>query len=237
MKSALALDLLDGPLLVIAPHPDDETLGCGGVIAGAVRRGAVVHTIFITDGGASHLNSIQWSRQSLAAQREREAAEALARLGAGAQPRTFLRLEDANMPGRDSAAYRQAVDAVLAIVKHLAPRLVLMPWRRDPHRDHRDSWQLTMDAIAASGQRPEILEYAIWLDEFGRSDDRPGEGEMEQVAFDVTAVLDAKRDAIKAHRSQLGELVHDDPSGFVLAQPTIERLTGPAEVFWRQCGQ
>ena len=226
----------DGPLLVVAPHPDDETLGCGGLIALALRRGLRVHTVFVTDGGASHPNSAAWSRQRLAERREREAAEALRRLGAGAQPRTFLRLKDADMPARGSPAHARAAAALAAVLRDLSPGLALLPWRRDPHRDHRDTWRLAMDAIAASGQAPEILEYAIWLDELGRPGDRPRAGEMEKVRVDVSAGLDAKRHAIEAHESQLGGLITDDPTGFALGPATVARLTGQWEVFWRPCG-
>lgn len=236
MNATAKIPMPDGPLLVVAPHPDDETLGCGGLIALASRRGLLVHTVFVTDGGASHPGSAAWSRQGLAERREREAAEALRRLGAGAQPRTFLRLKDADMPARGSPAHARAAAALAAILGDLSPGLALLPWRRDPHRDHRDTWRLAMDAIAASGQSPEILEYAIWLDELGRPGDRPREGEMEMVRVDVSAGLDAKRHALEAHESQLGRLITDDPAGFVLGPATVARLTGRCETFWRPCG-
>ena len=207
----------DGPLLVVAPHPDDETLGCGGLIALALRRGLTVHTVFVTDGGASHPGSAAWNRRRLAERREREAGEALRQLGAGAEPRTFLRLRDADMPARGSPAHARAVAEIAAILGDLSPALALLPWRRDPHRDHQDSWQLAMNAIAASGRSPEILEYAIWLDELGQPGDRPRVGEMEEVLIDVSAGLEAKRHAIEAHESQLGRL-------------------GRWETFWRPCG-
>jgi len=236
MSASGGIPALDGPLLVIAPHPDDETLGCGGVIALATCRNVRVHTVFVTDGGASHPNSAEWSRERLAERREREAEEALRRLGAGEEPRTFLRLKDAAMPARGSPAHARAAAAMAAIVRDLSPGLALLPWRRDPHRDHRDSWQLAMNAIAAAGRSPEILEYAIWLDEFGQPGDRPRVGEMEEVRIDVSAGLEAKRHAIEAHESQLGGLVIDDPTGFVLGPATIARLTGRWETFWRPCG-
>ena len=78
-------------LVVVSAHPDDETLGCGGLIARATARGETVHTLFVTDGGASHLNSRAWPRARLGARREAEAEEALRRLGAGAPPPADLR--------------------------------------------------------------------------------------------------------------------------------------------------
>lgn len=237
MRARETIPAFAGPLLVVAPHPDDETLGCGGLIALASRCGVRVHIVFVTDGGASHPNSAEWSRRRLATRREKEATEALRRLGAGHEPRTFLRLPDAAMPLRGSPAYARAAATLAKIIHNLSPVLVILPWRRDPHRDHRDSWQLAFDAVAASGQSPEILEYAIWLDELGEPDDRPRSGEMEEVRVDVRAVRKAKRHAIKAHESQLGALITDDPAGFALRSATLARLTGVQEVFWRPCAQ
>lgn len=227
------LDPPPGPVLVIAPHPDDETLGCGGLIAAAVRRGDPVHVVFVTDGGASHPGCRLWSRPRRAACREAEAAEALRRLGAGDAFRTFLRLPDAAMPDPGEPRYAEARDALVRILDELRPALAALPWRRDPHCDHRASWALATDAIAASRASPAVLEYAIWLDAFGAEDDRPAPGEAEAVALAVSGA--AKRHALLAHRSQLGDGPFDDPAGFALDAATIARLTGPEETYWRPC--
>ena len=71
------------------------------------------------------------------------------------------------------------------------------------------------------------------LGELGEPSDHPAAGEMERLSLAVSS--DVKRYALLAHRSQLGELVLDDPTGFVLGPETITRLTGPEEVYWRQC--
>src|SRR5947209_4351316 len=51
-------DELRQPALVFAPHPDDETLGCGGAIVRKKRAGAVVKIVVMTDGSASHPGQI-----------------------------------------------------------------------------------------------------------------------------------------------------------------------------------
>ena len=229
----LPFPLPPGPVLVIAPHPDDETLGCGGLIAASVRAGHRVHTVFVTEGGASHPTCRSLTRPERAAQREAEAEEALRRLGAGDEPRTFLRLPDAAMPEPGEAAYREALATLVRIIDGLRPALAVLPWRRDPHCDHRASWALATAALTACNQSPALLEYAIWLDELGDPDDRPRAGEMDRVAFGVP--VGVKREALRAHRSQLGEAVFDDPAGFALEPATIARLTGPEEIYWRPC--
>lgn len=67
--------------LVVAPHPDDESLGCGGLLAMLAQRDCEVAVIFVTDGGASHPHSVSWSRTRLASKRQDEANAALLELG------------------------------------------------------------------------------------------------------------------------------------------------------------
>ncbi|MFD2236165.1 PIG-L deacetylase family protein [Aureimonas populi] len=225
-----------GPVLVIAPHPDDEALGCGGLMALAAQAGRRVHTVFITDGGASHPHSASWSRERLAAQRAGEAREALARLGLGHEDASFLHLRDADMPATGTPERAAAARDLAAIVTQFAPGLALLPWRRDPHRDHRDSWRLAMEAVSTLAAPCAILEYAIWLDELGVEADHPAPGEMARIAFPIGGVRQAKREAVAAHISQLGGLITDDPEAFVLSEATILRLTAGDEVYWRPCG-
>ena len=220
-------------ILVMAPHPDDESLGCGGLVASLVRLGRRFHFVFVTDGGSSHRRSASWPRPRLAARREEEAAEALARLGAGGEARTFLRLPDAAMPAAHSEERHAALLALADIVGDFRPDLVLLPWRRDPHCDHRDTWSLTQDALAVNAATPTILEYAIWLDEIGAGDDRPRDGEVQRIVFDIAPVAAVKRFAVAAHLSQTTDLIADDPEAFRLTQATIDRLTGPLETYWR----
>ncbi|WP_193227717.1 PIG-L deacetylase family protein [Aureimonas psammosilenae] len=220
-------------ILVVAPHPDDESLGCGGLIWTLAARGAKFFTAFVTDGGASHLHSKTWPRERLAAAREAEGAEALRRLRIGDAPRAFLRLPDAGMPVPGSESHATALAEAGAIVGGFQPDLVLLPWRRDPHRDHRDSWRLFTDALAAKDVRPATLEYAIWLDEIGERQDHPRPDEMERLDFAVSEALAPKRDAVRAHVTQVSDLIADDPTAFRLTEATIDRLAGPVETYWR----
>lgn len=219
-------------VLVIAPHPDDETLGCGGVIALLAHQRSEFYIVFVTDGGASHPRSIAWPRQRLTRRREAEATEALRRLGATHASRRFLRLSDAAMPEPNSAEWDAALSELAGIIKNFQPDLALLPWRRDPHCDHRNSWQLTHAALRRIGARPVVLEYAIWLDELGTPEDQPRPEEACRVAYDISNVLIAKRAAIAAHVSQTTSLINDDPTGFRLTPATLARLVRSTETFW-----
>ena len=75
--------------MIIAPHPDDETLGCGGIACKKILAGAAVSFVFVTDGGSSHSRGI--GREELIKTRETEAREAVLRLGGRAEEISFLR--------------------------------------------------------------------------------------------------------------------------------------------------
>jgi LmbE family N-acetylglucosaminyl deacetylase len=220
-------------ILVVAPHPDDETLGCGGIVSLLAQKGSAFYIVFVTDGSASHRNSTAWPTARLAAQREQEARNALLCLGIANAPHLFLRLPDANMPSPGTPAWDNGVAAVSDILQRFAPELVLLPWRRDPHCDHRASWLLSQHALRRASVHPDMLEYAIWLDELGDVEDHPKPGEAELIRLNVGTVLANKRAAIAAHETQTTDLIADDANGFRLTPQTIARLTQSTEVFWR----
>lgn len=220
-------------ILVAAPHPDDETLGCGGLIARLAELGRSFFVLFITDGAASHRGSHRWPRERVVNQRKQETTDALRRLGLSHAVRLFLDLPDANMPAQGSATWKRAVVRVGHALNHFQPDLVLLPWRRDPHCDHRNSWQLMQDALHASGQKPRTWEYTIWLEELGVMGDWPRVDEAHAITFDVGNVLGRKHDALSAYKSQTTALISDDPDDFRLSGSTIARLTGPFERYWR----
>lgn len=217
--------------LVIAPHPDDEALGCGGAIAALAAAGAKLGVLFVTDGSASHPRSIAWPRARLAALRAQEAATALAALGAGGAARVHLDLPDAGITPGDPA-WTAALERAASFVAEVRPEIVLAPWRRDPHRDHRHAHMMAQRAIACAGLWPALLEYAIWLDELGGPDDRPRPEEVDVLFLDIAPWRGLKRAAVAAHRSQLGQVVADDPDGFALSAATVERLTSGPEVYF-----
>jgi LmbE family N-acetylglucosaminyl deacetylase len=105
----------------VAPHPDDETLGCGGLISLLAQNGAAFYIVFVTDGSASHRNSTAWPTARLAAQREQEARNALVCLGIAHAPHLFLRLPDVDMPGPGTPAWDNGVAAVSDILQRFAP--------------------------------------------------------------------------------------------------------------------
>jgi LmbE family N-acetylglucosaminyl deacetylase len=98
-----------GKTMIVAPHQDDESLGCGGTIALLRNAGVPVHVMFVTNGSQSHPNSVDFPAHKLIALREQEAMQALLVLGVTSADITFLRLPDGALPAYENPGFQQAV--------------------------------------------------------------------------------------------------------------------------------
>ncbi|QJW90065.1 PIG-L family deacetylase [Spirosoma taeanense] len=220
-----------GTTLVVAPHPDDESLGCGGTIARLRQSGYPVHVLFVSDGSMSHPNSPSFPAERLRALREAEAREAVQILGVAPEQVTFLRLPDSRVPTPGEPEFREAVTSMRQVLTRVKPTTVLVPWRRDPHRDHRASWQMLQTALENQTEPPRVLEYLIWLWELGSEADMPQADEMNVWRVAIDSVLAQRNQAIAAHRSQVTRLIDDDPTAFYLSPELLTHFDAPRELF------
>ncbi len=217
-----------GPLLVLAPHPDDESLGCGGLIAASCAAGITVHVAVLTDGTKSHPSSRAFPAARLKAVREAEVTAAIGHLGLQPHRLHFLAYPDAAAP-RWGRALRQAGDNLAHLTRRLGIRTVVASWRHDPHCDHLAAHRIARRACRLTGAR--LLSYAVWG--WTLPPDRPlPRARVLGWRLDVTPYLPAKRAAIACHRSQLG-LIDDDPAGFTLPAHLLTLCDRPFEVFTR----
>ncbi len=220
-----------GSTLVVAPHQDDESLGCGGAIALLRRAGIPVTVLFVSDGTGSHPNSRAYPPQRLCDTREAEALAALALLGVRQEAAIFLRLPDTAVPLPGQTDFAAAVERVGSALDAAAPQTILLPWRRDPHGDHRAAWALVHAALARKTIRPRLLEYPIWVWELGEARDLPRPGEVMGWRLAIDEVASQKGAAIAAHRSQTTALIADDPAGFRLLPRMLAHFAAPWEIY------
>lgn len=220
-----------GNALVVAPHPDDESLGCGGTIALLRQQGYHVHVLFVSDGTMSHPNSPSYPAERLRQVRESEALDALRLLNVPADNAVFMRQKDTQVATVDSAGFADAVAFVHQLLADSKPTTVLVPWRRDPHRDHRASWQIVHAALAMLPVQPRVLEYLIWLWELGNERDMPNRDEMAVWSVPIETVIAQRNQAIAAHQSQVSRLIDDDPTAFYLSPELLTHFSKPRELF------
>jgi LmbE family N-acetylglucosaminyl deacetylase len=224
-----SLSTFTWPILILAPHPDDETLGCGGLIAAACAANLPINILVLTDGTASHPASRTHPAPQLKKLREAESVAAAAALGLPATNIAFLGLRDAHAPQAGADADRAARD-ISDLAQAQGARTILTTWREDPHCDHLAASILGRQAASLCGAF--LWEYPVWgwtLPPHSRVLAPAQDG----FRLDVSAHLPAKRRAIACHRSQLGQVVLDDPNGFTLEPRFIELFTGKFETFLR----
>ncbi|MGB3547267.1 MAG: bifunctional PIG-L family deacetylase/class I SAM-dependent methyltransferase, partial [Saprospiraceae bacterium] len=209
-----------------------ESLGCGGLMALLARRGQEVHVLFTSDGAMSHPGSRKYSPAARRDIREGEALRACAALDVPPTRVTFLRLPDTAVPHEGENAFAPALNRIKDYLGDLSPDVVLVPWRRDPHTDHRATWFLLREATRQLGYSGKWIEYPIWMWDTDRADDLPQEDEMIGWQLDVAAVLEQKETAIRAHASQLTDLIDDDPTGFRLDEGFLQNFLRPTEVYF-----
>jgi LmbE family N-acetylglucosaminyl deacetylase len=227
-----------GTVVVFAPHPDDETLGCGGLIARLKDEGSRVYVVVMSDGSFSHPNSRRYPGPKMAALRATETRDAVALLGLDpTNELEFLGLPDGAVPGEaGTAAFAAAVDLVVGLLSRRGCDTVVAPLRGDAHDDHRAAFRIIDAALDRLGQRPRVLEYGIWgtPGRAGVAID-PNLTPFRHYFIDVSRVLRRKRAAIACHRSQTSNLIDDDPTGFRLSPRTIAHFSTRWESFHEAC--
>lgn len=222
-------DLVGGsPFLVVAPHPDDEALGCGGLLAAAADAGIPAHVVVLTDGAASHRASPTYPPARLAALRRRESEAAAARLGVPRANLSFLDLPDTSAP-REGLEFDRAVAAVVAIARNARVETLLVTSRHDPHCDHEAADAIAR-AVTSSLGAVRLWAYPIWSLHLAADtviEDAPPRGWR----FDITRWRGAKHDAIRCYASQMTDLIADDQNGFVFTPAQLASFLRDTEVF------
>jgi LmbE family N-acetylglucosaminyl deacetylase len=213
--------------LVLAPHPDDESLGCGGLIAACCARGTPPVVAVLTDGAMSHPGSRAFPAARLAEIRAAETREAVAALGMPRDRLHFLGLPDGRAP-RDGAGLEQAAACVAALARAAGATTILATWEHDPHPDHVAAQAIARRAAALAGAR--VVSYPVWGWALPPRRRLPID-EVTGVRIDIARHLPAKRRAIAAHASQAGGVIHDDAEGFRLPPALLDATCRPFEVY------
>ncbi len=217
-------------ILVLAPHPDDESLGCGGLLAKAFA-GPGAHVVCMTDGAASHPGSRAYPPVRLAGLRAAELDRALIELGGSRADVTRLGLPDAGL-GDLAPEYGRIAERVARIAVQRGAGCLLASAGTDPHCDHVATAAIGARAARRAGIR--CLFYPIWS-RWALPDTRSAAGATREYRLATAAFRDRKQRAVAAHASQMGQVIDDDPDGFVCPADFVSLFLDNDEIFF-ECG-
>lgn len=149
-------------VLVLAPHMDDETIGCGGALVRHVREGSEVTVAFLTDGrfgdpalAELHGEARRAAEEALVAVREEEARRALSVLGIDEY--RCLRERDGSLQPRPSL-----VTVVRSLIEEFRPEYLYLPFFLDHHADHRAVTEIVRQATIGLDFEPICMAYEVW---------------------------------------------------------------------------
>lgn len=208
--------------VVVAAHPDDETLGAGGLIASLAQSGVDLTVMVVTDGAASHPDSPTHPPARVARLRRDEATAAIRILAPMAQI-VFLDVDDGGTPAMRGDIRRGIADQLAHA------DLLIAPWRGDSHRDHRVVGEVCAELARERGIR--LLEYPIWMWHWGS----PHSTELTALGWVAhslaSAALEVKRRALRSYVSQVDGLGPEPGDEQVLTDEFLEHFGQPRELF------
>jgi LmbE family N-acetylglucosaminyl deacetylase len=214
------------PTVVFSPHPDDETLGCGGTINKKKQAGADIKIVMVTDGSRSHSALI--SKEKLKSIRSKEALAACHVLGVEKNDVIFLEFEN----GKLSKNFQSAVSKVKEILVNVQPKEIFIPYNKEPvfwSEDHLATSRVVLSALESSGLKTVVNEYPIgfwchwpWVSMFSQNQLRGSLLAWKTYLFSglnmltdfryfvcIKDVLETKRAALLQHKSQMTRLFSD----------------------------
>ena len=212
-----------GRALILAPHPDDESLGCGGLIAACCQRGCSPFVVILTDGAASHPGSSNYPPDRLRALRAQEARRAVATLGLAPDNLAFFNYPDAGLSTGAEVSAR-----VARLAQERGCSVILAPWLHDPHCDHEAAAIIARDAARLANCR--LLSYPVWGWLLPPDQQLPV-NKVDGYKLLIPSHLQAKQSAVAAHASQYSDLIDDSPNGFRLPRELLAVFERPSEVF------
>nr|WP_026100549.1 PIG-L family deacetylase [Fortiea contorta] len=209
--------------MVFSPHQDDETFGCGGMIALKREYGVPVIVTFLTNGqGAA--NAEPNYQHKIIQTRKQEALTALQILGVEPSAIHFLEKPDGTLPDLTLEEKQQTIAQITALLVQHQPEEVYVPHHQDCHRDHEATYELVKQAIIQAKISVDLIEYPVWL--FWRAP-LLLMLKLSDIAatacFSIVSVQDKKIRAISSYHSQIVNL----PRGF------IQGFLGSEEIFFK----
>jgi LmbE family N-acetylglucosaminyl deacetylase len=224
---------LNKRILVFAPHPDDETFGCGGTIAKRVSEGYDVFVVLITDGEKAFDNffseTFSLPDTKIIQLRKTEIVNAMRALGVSSDNIIFLNFDD----GALNKNFDDASAKISKILEEVKPQEIYFPFEKDAHPDHRVASLILQNCIDKLDFSTKAYMYSI-----------SGKSALVNLTFlkminylrhklvvvDVSDFLQQKKAAINEYKSQISKTFNEQDQPVV---PNSERFLKKTELFVR----
>ncbi len=152
----LAQIKLNGPVVILVPHPDDEVFGCGGLLARMVTENNIPHLIVLTGGGASHASCCDTSKEDIIKARRLLTREAAGEIGLPEEYIHELDFKDGQVTGDFGNEYER----LKSLLKELNPKTILIPHHGEGWPDHLAAGQI---GLGLAPEDIDIYEYCVWM--------------------------------------------------------------------------
>jgi len=215
--------MVNSRMIVFAPHPDDETLACGGTIIRKIQEGFDVHVVVMMDGRHSHdvtLGLAEPSPETIAEIRATEFSEATRVLGVNLSNLILLGFEDGKLREQMSEARERTV----RILREVRPVEIYMPYRDDANEDHRTTYEIVAGSVREADLLPKMYEYFVWNGKLPR----PG---LKVFVMDIHRELGRKIEAISKYKSQISKCFPKQEKA-VLSEEFVNMFRSERETFY-----
>ncbi|MCH4246217.1 MAG: PIG-L family deacetylase [Acinetobacter populi] len=210
-------------VVIVAPHPDDEILGCAGLLQQLATFNIEVLLLAVTNGTQSHPQSSRYSAQDLNHIRPQESLAALNVLGLGNRvQRIALNLEDGQVHAQQKLLYK-------ALTTQISNEdLLICTYAKDGHPDHETTGHVVQSF--ADQQGLPCYQVLIWAWHWASPNDPRINWQQAWQLILTPAQLALKRQAIACFKSQT-EADRSIGQPPILSASTIERILQPREVY------
>jgi N-acetylglucosamine malate deacetylase 1 len=188
-------------VMIFAPHPDDDLIGCGGSIARHVKEGSKVTIVYMTSGDAG---SLKYTKEELGGIREKEAKNAAKIIDVS--DLVFLRIPDGYIEYN-----RDSIVKLVNLIRKARPDVIYLPHKLDDSKDHKVTYELVTEAIRRAGGPwfqeckgepwavKTILGYEVWTP-------------LQEISYveDITKFIELKITALEQHKSQTQDIKYDE---------------------------
>jgi len=225
----------NSPAVVVAPHPDDEVFGAGGLIALKRAAGVRVDVVFLTNGEGAHVGCCGLSPEAIVAVRRRLAGAAGRELGLDEPAMHWLGLVDASVPRLGQGGFNAAAAKLATLLERLAPEEIYCPHPSDVRSDHVAACEITHAAIAQAAWGGRLSYYLVWVWHSLPLRGILALGWRRAARLDIRGVFEQKRRAIDTY---LGEMAPGcgKPWSGLLPVSFLKAFDWPYEVFFDAAG-